>query len=269
MKTVRTGAKLSRLAAGVALACVSTVMTPGCAGPKEVERTPLERATSHLEVGNSALMDGDLPLAISHLIQAEKIDPTIPQIHHSKALAFYAKGDLETALASAREAVRLNPAFSEAQNTLGRVLMETERSDEAIAHLQKSAEDPTFREAYKPLTNLGILYYRQGDLAKSGRYLSRAVNEKVAGIGGGTCVAYYYLGHLRVKEGKLADAIDAYDRATRRACGNFADAHFALGIALERNRDYDKARRKFLEIQDQFPATPVASKALERLKGLP
>ena len=69
--------------------------------------------------------------------------------------------------------------------------------------------------------------------------------------------------------GKLTDAQRNYERASSKVCANFAEAHYAYGMSLERTKKYDQARRKYLELQTVFPDSPVAEQAMLRLKQLP
>lgn len=218
-----------------------------------------------VDVANASLLENDPTGALQNLVTAEQEDPTLPSIYHTRALALYAKHDVPGALASARKAIKLAPAWPDANNTLGKILMESGASGEAIPYLTTAADNHLYREAFKPMTNLGILYYRQGEMAKSRDYLNQAILVAPESA----CVAYYYRGHLDLKASQLKDAISDYDQATRRFCAKFGDAHVALGIALERNRDYDRARKKFLEIEQRFPDTNYAQQAMDHLRYLP
>jgi Tfp pilus assembly protein PilF len=227
--------------------------------------TDRERAGLYLNVGNAALGENDPTGALQSLFAAEKLDPTIPEIHHSKALAFFVKKDITSAIESARKAVQLDPKYSVAQNTLGKLLMDLGRNKEAIPALKVAANDPLNREAFKALTNLGILHYRTGEYTQSRTFFDRAV----AAAPANACVAYYYRGHLALRRSDFKGAVSDYDSATRRFCGNFAEAHLALGVAYEQSKQFGQARRKFLDVQSRYPNTQVADSALDHLKNLP
>ncbi|HLE00756.1 MAG TPA: tetratricopeptide repeat protein [Bdellovibrionota bacterium] len=232
------------------------------------EKKPLtksERARLLVEVANGALLEGDPIGALQDLAKAEAEDPKLPEIYHSKALAYHAKRDLKRALVEARHAVKLFPPYAEANNTLGKLLIDAGQYEEAVSPLLVAADNPLFRDAYKALTNLGILYYRRGQLEQSLSYLDRAIESEPQVA----CIAYYYRGHLRLKESRFKDAVRDYDLATRKYCGGFADAHLALGIAYEQNRQFDLARKKFLEVQQRYPDTKIAEQAMSHLRYLP
>ncbi len=230
---------------------------------KTVSKT--EKARMYVEVANGALLEGDPTGALQSLASAENEEPNLPEIHHSRALAYYAKKDLKEALSSARKSVMLKPDYCEANNTFGKLLMDAGNYDEAIKPLMVAANDPLCREAFKAQTNLGIIYYKKLEYEKAMGYLEKAITAapNVA------CIAYYYRGHVHIKQSKLSAAIDDYDMATRRFCANFGEAHLALGIAYVQAREYGKARKKFIEIERLYPKTNLANEAINHLRYLP
>jgi Tfp pilus assembly protein PilF len=227
--------------------------------------TQSERAKMLVEVGNGALLEGDPTGALQSFSQAEKEDPNLPELHHSKALAFYAKHDLNKALSSARKAILLKPDYAAANTTLGKLLIDAGKYDEAQIPLKLAAQDPLNRDSYKSWTNLGIIKYRQGDFLKADSFMNQAIQNapQVA------CVAYYYRGHLKLRESHFGEAIENYALATKRFCANFGDAYLALGIAYQRDRQYELARKTLLEVQKRYPNTKLAERALDQLKFIP
>jgi Tfp pilus assembly protein PilF len=247
----------------------AVVALPGCASAptseKKKEPTATERAQMLVEIANGSLTEGDATGALETLMRAEKEDSSLPELHHSKALAYYFKKDLTSAIEEARKAVELKPNYSDANNTLGKLLVDTGKGREAVPYLEKAANDPINREAFKPLTLLGMMSYREGQYGKAEGYLSRAIEAAPTGA----CVAYSYRGHLRLRESRFREAVKDYDSAGKRMCASFVDAHMAMGIAYERSKQYDLARKKYLEIQDRYPNTQFADQAMNHLRSLP
>lgn len=250
----------------LALAALALALTAGgCSAPGTPLRSDKERALAYLNSANAFLMDGDPTTALEQALLAEKCDPSIAQVHHTMALIYVEKHYPAKALAEARRAVELDPTDPAASNTLGKLLMDAGKPDEAIKPLTASAENPLYHESYKPWTNLGILYYRRTQLARASQCLNRAIEASPQLA----CIAYYYRGHIDLQKGLLKGAIMDYDRATRGFCAGFAEAHLALGIAYERNRSFDKARQVYLDIEDRFATSPVAEQAMRHLRKLP
>jgi TolA-binding protein len=86
---------------------------------------------------------------------------------------------------------------------------------------------------------------------------------------GRSCIAHYYLGHIRLKEARISDAIKEYDDSTKKLCVKFKDGMLALGLAYQKNKQYQSARKTFLEIQKRYPNTQLAEQAMDHLKYLP
>ncbi len=239
-----------------------------CASTSRNERPNLsgtEKARLYLDVANAALMENDAISALESLIQAEREDSKLADVHHAKALAYTMKKEPELAMASARRAHELDPKSSSIHTTLGGLLLEQGHAREAEGHLTAAARDPLNREAFKAFLNLGILHYRSGEDAKARKDFEKAIelNASLA------CVGYYYIGHLDLKAGRFQKAADAYHQSTDKLCAGFTDGHLALGIAYERMKRFDLARRKFLEIQQKYPNSKVAEQAMQRLRFLP
>jgi Tfp pilus assembly protein PilF len=246
------------------LTLLSVALT-ACASSGTKSLSKEEKAALYIDAANGALADGQPVTALQDLAEAEKIAPKMPEIFHMRALVYVSKGESAQAIQAAKRAVELKPKYSAANTTLGKLLMDSGQTEEAVKYLKAAASDDLYGEVYKPLTSLGILYYRKMDLTNATLYLDKAV----AADPRGACLAYYYRGHIHIHKGEFRQAINDYNQATRRFCANFAEAHLALGIAYERDKQYDVARKKFLEIKEHFSTTSVAEQATSHLKYLP
>ena len=244
---------------------VAALSAVSCATTSKNTLSSEERARIWVTSAQASLAEGDFTGALQTLARAESESTEVPEVYLTRAMVYYRKHELREAIQSVKIALKLKPDSSDAKNTYGRLLMETGDSQAAIKPLTEAANDQLFREAYKAETNLGIIYYRRGDFAQSEKFLNQAITNAPVGA----CVAYYYRGHLRLRESRFSAAIQDYDLATRRFCTNFPDAHLALGIAFEDAKLYDKARKKFIEIQERFPNTQVADQAVKRLRSVP
>lgn len=249
------------------IAFTLTLFSLGCASKSTSHKqlSKADRARLYIEIANGEILQGNPTVALQNLVKAEAEDPTLPELYHSKSLAFYAKHDLNRAIQYARQAVKIKPDYSDANNTLGRLLLEIGDYNGAEQPLQAAASDPLYREAYKAWTNLGILKYRQGQYVASEAYLDRAIQDAPLQ----SCIAYYYRGHIRLRSTHINDAIEDYKQATFKFCANFAQAQLALGLAYQEQKQYQLARKTYLEIQKRYPNTKIAEQALDQLKYLP
>jgi len=242
----------------------------GCASPsgnKESDSSdPKVKAGRLLSAANLAIMDGDSPEAVRLLIDAEALAPEVPEIHFSKALAYYYMNLQEPAIASCQKTLALNPGFTNARVLLGRIYMENEQYKDAQRELEIASKDESNREQNKAYTNLGMVYYKSGQYELAQTAFENAKKRAPSD----SCTANYYLGHLAARESKYDQALAFYKEATQNVCGGiFADAHYAIGLTLEKMKRWLDARKKYLDVQSLYPDTEVANKAIGRLRGLP
>jgi Flp pilus assembly protein TadD len=137
-------------------------------------------------------------------------------------------------------AVRIQPKFTRSLNDLGRVLLGTDRIDEALTHLQKAVSlDPGFADArynlgyallakgrvgealdqfqaqvnlqpadFKAQNNMGTVLLQNGLAGDAIAYLQKAAEIKPADAG-----AHYLLGNALFRTGRVAEAIRHYEKA--------------------------------------------------------
>jgi Tfp pilus assembly protein PilF len=252
---------------GIYLAVFGLVLASSCSsGQKNGKRgSKEERAALLVDAAQGALMEKDPIGALQYLKAAEDLAPKLTSIYHMRALAFQARKMPEEALLEMKKAVDLDPKNSYSNNTYGKFLMDAGRLDEAEGFLTKAAEDTTFRESYKSRTSLGILQYRKNLLDLAEKNFTLAVNDDPAN----SCIAYYYKGHILAKNSKLTEASQMYEKASSKLCAAFVDAHYALGLAYEKTRRYDLARKKYLDISQNFPESTYSEQAMQKLKKIP
>lgn len=253
--TIQVSRTLSCLLGLLALSSCASWSRSGGAGDPE----------QWVAVGASALEEGDSSGALQSLARAEELGSKSPALHHVRALAYLQRKDLAPALESARRAHELAPRDSRISTTYGKLLMDAGRSRDAETVLLPAANDPLYAESYRARTNLAILYLARGQDAQASEQLERAINESPQQA----CHAYYFRSQMSQKSGRLRESLKDLDRATQGPCAGLAEAHLGLGMALARDRQYEKARRKFVEVSQRFRGTDFAEKALENLGYLP
>lgn len=82
--------------------------------------------------------------------------------------------------------------------------------------------------------------------------------------------AQWYIGDCYYSDGKFTEAIDAYNRViTGYPKGDrVPDAYYKMGLALERMKQYDRAREAWESLTKLFPDSDLARLAKQRLDGL-
>jgi tetratricopeptide (TPR) repeat protein len=177
------------------------------------------------------LLAGLLEAACSTSHRAATVDTAAPApIASAPAAVSSAAGATPAVVSSAPTTAALPPAppppaRATADFTRAVTLAKSGKDDEAELEFQQVATGyPTYPGA---LVNLGILYRKHGDLAKSDQSLRAAV-QRDANDAAGWCE----LGVTLRLEGKFHEAADAYNRAIS-ANPNFAPAYRNLAIVLD------------------------------------
>jgi tetratricopeptide (TPR) repeat protein len=106
---------------------------------------------------------------------------------------------------------------------------------------------------WTPTYNLGLTYYKMGNLPEAEKYFLRAIR-----INPNRTEAYFYLGMTRFKSGRTGEAIICLRQAMAVHPNGFA-YHLALGLMLETQGDLTGALREFREELANNPGEQAAS----------
>lgn len=243
---------------GVTLGMTGCASSPGTLSKQErVERL--------LDIAGAAISENDMVSAFETLNQVQSLDASQPREYYLYALAYLNKNEVAKAESSARKALDIDPDYSAAKNTLGKILLDQGRLTEAEPLLKSAANDLLYRDSYLPKTNLGLLYFRKMDLKNSELWLQRAIADN----GPTTCLAHFHLGKLQLEQKSLDKALRSFNQASKGPCGGLTEAHFAVGQTLLRQKKFDLARAKFVEIQRLFPGGEASEQAAEAIRGIP
>ena len=252
-----------RLGTALVLLALSSCASTNPHGPKVASKA--EQVKLLLSMASADISDHDATGALQVLAQVRDLDDSIAEEYYLYSLAYLQKNETRLASESARRAIKIDPQYSAAKNTLGRMLLDQSKYEESEKYLLESANDLLYRDAYLPKTNLGILYYKQGRLDKADQWLSKAIQD------GGplVCMAHYYRGKVRSDKNDLLPSERDFADASRGNCAGLSDAHISFGKTLIREKKYDQARAKFVEIQRLFPSSDAYDQATQYLREIP
>ncbi len=177
------------------------------------------------------------------------------------------------------EALRYNPRNSPAFFGLAEIFSEQDRELDAISNYEKAlSNDKDLTEIYVPL---GILYYQQGEIAKSENLLLKAL-----AITPDDPQTQYFLGLIRYSQNRNEDALIAFNKAKTLDPNNAEAYHYAgetlarLGRSSDAVEEYKKAtllKANYFEayvglgaayfVSEDYPSAVAAYKQAERLKN--
>jgi tetratricopeptide (TPR) repeat protein len=152
---------------------------------------------------------GDLAAAEGAARRLRVTAPDDPRGLYVLAQVLDAKGDREGAERTLRDMIQRDPLDAAALNYLGYMFAERgERLDEAVElvgrALRVEPDNPSF------LDSLGWAYFQQGKIELADSPLTRAA-EKLPN----SSVVQDHLGDLRFKQGRVAEAVEAWERSLK------------------------------------------------------
>ncbi|CAN5307687.1 hypothetical protein BH11PSE9_BH11PSE9_33150 [soil metagenome] len=184
------------------------------------------------------------PMLVDFLPASELTGQRTREIDEATIVAMYmnnkagealASGRLDDAYAWAREAVRQDPNFLAAQNTLGVVYQRARHSTEAQAvFAELLAREPSNAHA---LSNLALVYDSEGRGA-----LAQSLRSRLAAIEPDSPFGLFDLGMAAMERGEYIAARDYFARQVDRA-PDYHEFHFWLAVANARLGDVAQARK--------------------------
>jgi type IV pilus assembly protein PilF len=255
------------LAAG-ASACSRTGR--GAAGP-DAER----QSDAEYDVARDLFMRARDPRgALAHAQKAIELNGENADAHHFVALvylSFCASSPLDCRLPdaekSARRAIELRSDFREAKNTLGVVLLEEKRFDEAIAVLEPLANDILYQTPWVAWGNLGKAYFEKGKSDDAITALRRSVAAQPK-----FCVGNYRLGLAYEKKGDLVAAREALSRAVETdnpECRSLQDAFEARARVYSKSKNCDLAKGDLEKCKEISADSQTGQRCVASLKSSP
>jgi type IV pilus assembly protein PilF len=212
--------------------------------------------------------------ALGHVQKATELNEENAEAHHLAALIylfFCSTSALDCRLPeaerSARRAVQIKADFREAQNTLGVVLIQRKKYDDAIAVLKPLASDILYQTPWDAWGNLGQAYLDKGMVDDAIEALRRSIAAEPR-----FCVGNYRLGVAYEKKSDLVAAREALNRAietNRPECQAMQDAFEARARVLSGLKKCDLARSDWERCKQIAADTPTGQRCAAKLKASP
>jgi predicted TPR repeat methyltransferase len=187
--------------------------------------------------------------------------PQQPDALHFLGVLRHAQGRTDEAVALVRESLAVRPADAGAWNNLGNILLLAGRADDAAKAYRQSVEAGAGAPSAQALTNLAVLYRKQGRPADA----ERACRDAVA-LNPEDGDAWYRLSQALLDQGQVREGLLANSRAValwpthQQARGDVLRALVMLG---ERQR----AAALYREWLAEEPDNPVAQHLLSAIDG--
>lgn len=168
----------------------------------------------------------------THVIGEETV---VAMYMNNRAAESLVRGDLDAAYAWAREAMRSEPGFMSARNTLGVVYLRHGNLAQAAAVfdsvLQREPENT------RAMSNLALVLRQQGRVQEAA-----ALMQRMASIDPNPPFHYFNLGLAAMEKADFGSARDFFAKEVSRA-EYYHEFHFWLGLANYKLGQMDEARR--------------------------
>jgi len=258
----------------VAFGCLAA----GCEdrGPIAPTVSPERHSETEYDVARDYFFKAQPRLALDHIHNAIRFNPeNAKALYFASAIQlFFCSGKLELldpdcrlgdAEDFVRRALKSDPNFREAKNTLGQVLILEKRYAEAIDVLAPLTKDPSFESSYLAWGNLGWAQTLSGQIDQGIESLKNSITEPRF------CVGHYRLGVAYQTKGDLAAAEQSFTSAVSvdaPECRGLQDAWAARGAVRMRLGKGADARVDFEKCRDLSPDTGAGKGCVAALAGL-
>lgn len=145
-----------RLFIAVVLASLSA-----CASDPVAEEQQAKAVRNRVVAGLEYLQLGQPGEARRHLNRAIEIDPGSAEAHNAMALLYKYEGDHERERIHLRKALRAEPDFGAARNNYGAYFLEQGDLPNALKHFRRAAENPTYSGRGVAYENMGRVLVQQ------------------------------------------------------------------------------------------------------------
>ena len=205
---------------------------------------------------------GNFPQALIDLEPAEKINNKDPEVYLIKGVIYYGLKDYKLAEENYLKSIKLDSKYTEAHYNLCGLYLFEDRNDEAIEQCSIAASDPTYKARASALTNLGIAYFRKGDVNKAKQYYDKALDINPAYV-----YTHNELGKLYTSIGNEQDAITEFKLAIS-GYPEYAEAHFNLGIVYLKAGNKSQACYSFRKVVELSPNSSIGVNANKYLNSV-
>ncbi len=242
-------------------------------GQRPGAKDPEVQAVAEYDLARDLYARGNARAALKHALKAVELDDENADAAHFVALMylhFCAVSEVECKLSEAERHARLALEINdlrEAKNTLGTVLIEQKRYDEALQVLEPLTNDILYPTPETAWGNLGWAYLKKGDTDKAIEFLSRALALQPE-----FCVGGYRLALAYEKKKDYEAALEAVTRALntdRPECHNLQDGYRARARIEMMLGDRDAARNDLIrcrDLDDETTCGRECTTTLARLK---
>ena len=235
------------------------VVVTGCAGDKAIKR---QQSLNERQKGERLLGAGDTTRALQKFLKALELNPDDPYLHYDLALVYEKKGIPDKAEFHIKEAIRLDPDYSDAYNLQGVLYFRTGSVDLAIESYKKALSNELYLNPQSSHFNLGVAYLSRKQYHKAVKHFEEAIR-----VAPDYVEAYVNLGRAYEGLHMYRQAKRSYEKAVELLPSSY-QTNFYLGKLLYQTGERSAAAKAFKEVVRLAPDSDLAGEAQRYLKAL-
>src|SRR3989337_2554902 len=188
---------------------IAVLIMAGCAASDANRK---EEADIHYKLGVAHLNDGNIPESLKELTTAVEKYHGNATFHNALGLAYFAKGIHEDAIKHLKEAIKIDPKFSDAHTNLSAVYLEKKEWDATISESRLALSNIFYTTPEFAYFNMGRAFYAKADYVKAEEAFKKAIESNQRYM-----VAYNNLGLILIKVKDKKGALNAFHEVIRLA----------------------------------------------------
>lgn len=244
-----------------ATAAIAVSFLSGCVSQDTVQSHPVteggsvatahRRAEVHTALASEYFARGNLNVALAETQLAVKDDPAFAQAYNMQGLVYMELREDASARAAFDRALTLAPDNAEVLNNFGWFLCTRDEFQRAVPMLQKAAGDSLYPTPEKAFLSLGLCLRREHKDDEAEKYLRRAVAIQPNLIGG-----LYNLAVIEFERGRYKEA-EAYLTRYMRLLQSAPLEGLVLGVKIARaTKDLPAEQSYMLQLHRRYPDSP-------------
>lgn len=220
----------------------------------------IARSDAQLDLAAAYIQEDNPQAAIASLREAVKLNRHNIQAWNALGLAYLQRGAHEEAETTFKKAIRKDKKHAGTRLNYAYLLQKLDRHDEAIEHLLVANQDLTYAQPAKILNNLGWSYIQVGATAQAVATLEEAVHRQP-----NWCGSRYNLAVAYTQAGEQAKAAEMARDVASTCAAEYPEAALVAGNAYLDMGRMDEGEHWLAGVVQDHPGTPLATQAKERL----